>query len=201
MEEEGRGEQLDSSKKNSKKPTLKAIRNSYADMGVEAFYKSAGSVYSNPHFPYISTLLRNNESRIDYSNILDFCCGSGEVSRVLKDLSYEHSEGSDPFTQKAYVATMNKACLGYTFQDVIQGKMDGRQYSSIICSFAMHLCPEKKLYPLIQQLFNCTKQLVLLTPHKRPKLDEVVGVALEFEDFTLTERGKKVRLRSYRKIG
>ncbi len=199
MEKERRGEQLGPPEVPKKRVQLKAIRNSYADMGVEAFYKSQGSVYTNPHFPYISTLLRNNESRIDYSNILDFCCGSGEVSQVLLELGYEYSEGSDPFTQKAYVAAMNKACLGYSFQDVIKGKMDGRRYSSIICSFAMHLCPEKKLYPLIQQLFNCTDQLVLLTPHKRPKLDVVDGVVLEFEDFTLTERGKKVRLRSYRR--
>ena len=195
MEKEGReGRQL---KMPQKARHLKAIRNSYADMGVEAFYKSQGSVYSNPHFPYITALLQNNEHRIDYSNILDFCCGSGEVSRVLIDLGYVHSEGCDPFTQKAYVAALEKACLGYSFQDVIKGKLEGRQYSAIICSFAMHLCPEKKLYPLIQQLFKCTKQLVLITPHKRPKLDLVDGVQLKFEDFTLTERGKKVRLRSY----
>ncbi len=195
MESKGRkGGQLNPVDKRSQ---LKAIRNRYADMGVDAFYKSQGSVYTNPHFPYVATLLRNNKHRIDYNNVLDFCCGSGEVSRVLRDMDYTQSKGCDPYTQKAYVGVMKKPCLGYSFQDVIKGKLAPRQYSSVICSFAMHLCPQKKLYPLVQQLFNCTDQLIIITPHKRPQLEKLDGVKLVFEDFTLTDRGKKVRLKCY----
>ncbi len=183
--------------KNNTSP-LKAIRNSYADMGVDAFYRNNGDTYQNPHYDYIKQLLQQNESRIDYKNILDFCCGSGEVSQVLHDMGYEKSTGCDPYTQRAYSLRMKKPCMGYSFEDVIQGKLPPRkQYSSIICSFAMHLCKPKQLYPLTHQLFKVTKQIVIITPHKRPALQELDGVKLDFEDFVLTERGKKVRMMGY----
>jgi SAM-dependent methyltransferase len=180
----------------------KAIRNSYADMGVEAFYRSSGEHYQNPHYPYIRQLLFQNESRIDYSASLDLCCGSGEVSQALLELGYPNTQGCDPFTQKAYMVyiersrneRMQKPCLDYSFEDIIQGKLAGKQYSSVICSFAMHLCPPKQLYPLVQQLFSCSPQLIIITPHKRPDLSLLDGIQLSFEDFVLTERGKKVRL-------
>jgi len=62
----------------------------------------------------------------------------------------------------------------------------------------MHLCPEKQLYPLAYQLFQCSPQLVIITPHKRPQLEKLDGVNLDFDDFTLTQKGKKVFLKSYR---
>ncbi len=39
--------------------------------------------------------------------------------------------------------------------------------------------------------------LVVITPHKRPALEELPGIELVKEDFELTERGKKVRLKQY----
>ncbi len=70
-------------------------------------------------------------------------------------------------------------------------------FSSIICSFAMHLCPEQDLFALVSQLFSHSGNIIIITPHKRPVLEELDGVELEFEDFVLTEIGKKVRLKSY----
>ena len=175
---------------------MKAIRNEYADLGVEQYYIKNGDQYSNPHVDQIEALLKQNESRIDYNKVLDFCAGAGEVSRALHDLGYPNSEGSDPFTQKAYSIRCNKPCYNWTFKDVIKGKLRGK-YTSIICSFAMHLCDEKKLYPLVTNLFQAAKQLVIITPHKRPALEKLDGVRLVFEDFTLTPKGKKVRLKAY----
>ena len=166
-------------------------------MGVESFYKNNGDTYQNPHYRYIKKLLLQNEARIDYRNILDFCCGSGEVSQVIDEIGFKNSTGCDPYTQKAYSLRMKKPCLGYSFEEVIKGKLPKKHYSSIICSFAMHLCDEKQLYPLTQRLFDCTKQIVIITPHKRPVLDELDGVVKTFEDFVLTARGKKVRLMAY----
>jgi hypothetical protein len=177
----------------------KAIRNGYAEMGVDAFYRSSGGQYQNPHYPYLRQLLHQNESRIDYSTSLDFCCGSGEVSQALSELGYLNTEGCDPFTQKAYLERMQKPCLEFSFEEVIQGKLAGKQYTSIICSFAMHLCPQKQLYPLVQQLLSCSPQLIIITPHKRPDLSLMEGVKLSFEDFVLTDRGKKVRLMGWQK--
>jgi len=176
---------------------MKAIRNLYTQLGVERYYKEHGTDYTNPHAMYIEQLIKKNEERIDYTNVLDFCCGSGEVSLYLKELGYNESVGSDPFTQKAYKRMMGKNCLSLSFKDVIKGKLSG-EYSSIICSFAMHLCEEGQLYPLVHQLFSCSPQLVIITPHKRPLLENIDGVKLDFEDFVLTAKGKKVRLKSYK---
>lgn len=177
----------------------KGIRNEYAKMGVEAYYKAKGHVYSNPHFAQIEALLVQNEHRIDYTNVLDFCCGSGEVSAVVRTLNYPLPIASDPFTQKAYQSNFNKKCLSLSFEDVIRGHLEGH-YSAVICSFAMHLCPEKQLFPLVFNLFQHSSMLVIITPHKRPVLEEIDLVALVFEDFVLTERGKKVKLKAYEMI-
>lgn len=175
---------------------MQAIRDLYAKLGVKAYYEKAGNRYENPHFEQIQALLTQNQERIDYSNALDFCCGSGEVSRVIQELGYPLPHASDPYTQQAYRKNFNQECWNLTFEDIIKRKLKG-SFSSIICSFAMHLCPEKQLYPLVYQLFQHSKQLIIITPHKRPELEKLDGVTLEFTDFTFTERGKKVFLKSY----
>lgn len=175
---------------------MAAIRNLYSEKGVDQYYAQEGGTYANPHFPQIEALLTQNQSNIDYSNVLDFCCGSGEVSQVLIKLGYPLPQASDPYTQEAYRQNVGKECWDFSFEDIIRGKLEG-QFSSIICSFAMHLCPQKQLYPLVYQLFQHTAQLIIITPHKRPELEKLTGVRLLFTDFTLTERGKKVFLKGY----
>jgi hypothetical protein len=77
----------------------KAIRDEYAEKGVEAFYKSHADVYENPHFKYIKALLEQNQHRIDCSKVLDFCSGGGEVTLILRGLLGEHfnNTGHRPF--------------------------------------------------------------------------------------------------------
>jgi len=174
----------------------KAIRNRYNELGVNEFYKKHGADYTNPHFSYIQSLIENNYHRIDCTRVLDFCCGSGEVSLVLKKLGFSTTQGSDPFTQKAYQKNLRKKCLNYSFEDIIKGELK-ETYSSVISSFAMHLCEEEQLYPLTHQLLNAAPQLVIITPHKRPLLEKIDGIELIFEDYVLTFKGKKVRLKSY----
>ena len=173
-----------------------AIRNQYAELGVDAYYEQYGSVYENPHFEYIAQLLKQNETRIDYSNVLDLCCGGGEVTMILQDLGFSETVGCDPFTQAAFEKNTSKSALSLSFDDIIKGKLTP-QYSAVICSFAMHLCPEKQLFSLVDALYRCTNQIIIITPHKRPELENLQNTALDFEDFVLTERGKKVRLKSY----
>jgi hypothetical protein len=103
---------------------------------------------------------------------------------------------SDPFTAEAYRRNFDTDCRLWSFEDVIKGKAEG-SFSAVICSFAMHLCPEKKLYPLTRQLLSMSPQLVVITPHKRPDLSALDGVQLEFEDAWPTSRGKLVFLKSY----
>ena len=185
----------------------KAIREEYADQGVEAFYKTHAHVYENPHFPYIKSLLEKNKNRLDYSTVFDFCGGGGEVSLILQGLGFEKAIGCDPFTYKLFEKNTGTPCWRFSFEEVVKGKLvakyppqyntSKKPFSSIICSFGMHLCPEKMLQPLAFQLFMLSETLVIITPHKRPVLEDIEGVQLVFDDFVLTERGKKVFLKSY----
>ena len=177
----------------------KSIRDQYADQGVENFYREHGHDYVNPHYPQIKQLLKQNQHRIDYSSVLDFCCGGGEVTAVLEGLGFPDTTGCDPFTQRAFKKNTLKKALTFDFSDVIRGKLTG-DFSSVICSFAMHLCPPEQLFLLCYYLFQASPQIVIITPHKRPALENLDGVELEFEDFALTKREKKVRLKSYRSV-
>ena len=206
--------------------SFKAIRNEYADLGVENYYRNHADVYENPHYPYIQQLLTQNQHRIDYSKTLDLACGGGEVTLILRGLGFDNSVGCDPFTNALFEKNTGKKCLELSFEDIIRGSLarysltryslfvdssDTRitnnestsnestnpEYTSIISSFAMHLCPEKQLFPLVAQLFRLTKNIVIITPHKRPELEKLANISLLFEDFVLTERGKKVFLKSY----
>ena len=197
----------------------KAIRTEYEEKGVEEYYKKNADVYENPHFPYIRSLLVQNQHRIDYSRVIDLSCGGGEVTLVLSDIqsaktSHDYKNvsctylGCDPFTFKLYEKNTGYPCLPLSFEDVIKGKMtpsvfsrfptETTPFSAIICSFAMHLCPEKQLYALVYQLFAYANNIIIITPHKRPQLEKISGVELIFDDFVLTERGKKVFLKSYK---
>ncbi len=196
----------------------KAIRTEYAEKGVEEYYKTHADVYENPHFPYIKSLLQQNQHRIDYAQVLDFSCGGGEVTLILSELTLSDKDsspkkkdnrflGCDPFTFKLYEKNTGYRCLPLSFEDVIKSKMtllvasyprnDNDPFSAIICSFGMHLCPDKQLYSLVYQLFMYSKNIIIITPHKRPQLEKLSGVELVFDDFVLTDRGKKVFLKSY----
>jgi hypothetical protein len=205
----------------------KAIRDEYAEQGVDAYYRSHANVYENPHYPYIKSLLTQNQHRIDYSRVMDLSAGGGEVTEILRgllNLTQEETQqrfiGTDPFTFKLYEKNTGCPCLPLSFDDIVKGKLTFYQnfegdiqkikyktrqathsvfkpFSSIISSFAMHLCDEKQLYPLVNQLFTYSENIIIITPHKRPALENLTNVALNFEDFVLTERGKKVFLKSY----
>jgi hypothetical protein len=205
----------------------KAIRDEYADQGVDAYYRTHANVYENPHYPYIKALLTQNQHRIDYAKVMDLSAGGGEVTEILRgllNLNQEEAQqrfiGTDPFTFKLYEKNTGCPCLPLSFEDIVKGKLAFYQnfegeiqkikyktrnfassisepFSSIICSFAMHLCDEKQLYPLVNQLFTYSKNMIIITPHKRPALETLTNVTLNFEDFVLTERGKKVFLKSY----
>ena len=175
---------------------MKSIRKEYEDLGVDEFYKKSGRNYSNPHEAQIVSLLENNQSRINYQEVLDFCCGSGEVTLALANLGFKNTVGSDPYTREAFKKRTQKKALRLSFDDVIRRGLP-QKYSAVIASFALHLCPKEQLFPLVNQIFQSTPQLVIITPHKRPQLEEVDGVNLIFTDQTPTPKGKQVRLKIY----
>lgn len=175
---------------------MKAIRNLYAQLGVDAYYQQYGYAYQNPHLEQIAALLEQNQARLDYSAVLDFCAGGGEASLILKQLGFPNSRGSDPYLQELYQKNTQQTCAAWSFEDVVKKGIEGT-YSCIICSFALHLCPPELLYALVVQLFQHSSTLVIITPHKRPALEQYEGVSLVFSDYALTEKGKKVHLKAY----
>lgn len=174
----------------------KDIRPLYEQLGVDNYYKNYAHQYTNPHAEQIQQLLIQNESRLDYSRVLDFCAGGGEVSAVLQTLGYADFAASDPFTYQLYEKKLQRHCYRWSFDDAVRGKLEG-DYTTIVASFALHLCDENQLFTLAYQLFQHTPKLVVITPHKRPELEQYEGIILDFEDFALTDKGKKVFLKTY----
>ena len=91
-----------------------SIRAGYKQLGVEGYYKK----YSNPHLEEIECLMSKLLESYDIGNhILDMCCGSGEITKIiLKHKGTEKTktakikiEGLDPFTYKTYQKNTNKS--------------------------------------------------------------------------------------------
>ncbi|MFX0091387.1 MAG: hypothetical protein ACFFBD_06455 [Candidatus Hodarchaeota archaeon] len=174
-----------------------SIRKKYEEYGVKEYYEKHAPNYTNPHSTQVKDLLIRNHTLIDCSRVLDLCCGNGEVSQVLIELGYNNIMGCDPYTCENYKENIKKKCFPYDFDDIIQGKLN-HTFSSVICSFGLHLCEKSKLYAVIGQLLSITDTIVIITPHKRPELENICNLKKVYADFVLTPRGKKVRLKIYR---
>jgi trans-aconitate methyltransferase len=175
------------------------IRLLYDEFGAEGFYRDHAEHYENPHLPQIQTLLERNFHRLDCSEtVLDFAAGGGEVTTTLRKLGAQQLVGCDPYTHALFEKQTGLPCLRFSFRDVLKNGLSDR-YSLIISSFALHLCPQKDLFPLIWNLFQAAPVLVVITPHKRPELEQLPGITLLWEDVAETPRGKKVRMKTYRK--
>lgn len=174
------------------------IRPLYDEHGAEGYYRIYGDQYENPHLPEIEALLERNYQRLDCSGtVLDFGAGGGEVSSKLQQLGAHQIVGCDPFTHALFERKTGLPCLKDSFKDVVRVGISG-QYSLIVSSFAMHLCPLKDLFSLTWNLLQAAPLLVVITPHKRPELEKIPGVELAWEDAVETVRGKKVRMKAYR---
>jgi len=177
---------------------MKDIRPIYEQLGVDYYYKNYPHSYQNPHEEQVRNLLLQNKDKIAYSSCLDFCAGGGEVSKVL--LEWDNTiqlTASDPYTHQLYQKNIGRVCERWSFDEVIKHKIEAR-FDSIISSFALHLCPLDKLFPLVYNLLQLAPQLVVISPHKQPDLSDYPQFELVFEDYSLTEKGKKVFLKSYR---
>ncbi|MDO8368424.1 MAG: class I SAM-dependent methyltransferase [Saprospiraceae bacterium] len=173
------------------------IRPLYEEHGAEGYYREFADAYENPHLPEIQALVERNFYRLDCSDaVLDFAAGGGEVASALQGLGAKHIIGCDPFTHALFERKTALTCLQLSFKDVIREGLSG-QYSMIISSFAMHLCPLKDLFPLTWNLLQAAPLLVIITPHKRPELEKLQGIQLLWEDSVETVRGKKVRMKAY----
>lgn len=178
-------------------PEIHPIRQEYEQHGVQGFYEQFGDAYRNPHEAAIRSVLHAGLSRwkVDLSRVLDLACGSGEITLALQELGCTAIDGIDPYTVEAYQARTGREAEPFTFEQIADGALEGRRYSLIVCSFALHLLAESRLPVLAYQLGRLAPALILLTPHKRPRLREAWGWRLEDEILAA-----RVRARLYRTI-
>jgi SAM-dependent methyltransferase len=171
-----------------------AIRNAYEKYGVKTFYQHFGDSYRNPHEAVIFKVIEavHTAYQPDFSQVLDLACGSGEVTLALLKLGYIQVDGIEPYTFKAYFERTGKRAEKYRFEEIETGILSERRYTTIICSFALHLAIPSRLPILSYQLSRIAPTLLVITPHKNPQIRSQWGWTLLNE--LLVER---VRARLY----
>lgn len=148
------------------------LRGFYEEFGVDAYYEHHAGNYVNPHERHVQSLVRQADALGVLGNrVLDLCCGSGEVTRCLP---HRECTGVDPYLGRIYSSRTGRPVFDWSFRDIAMGRLTG-QYDSVICSFALHLCPLSLLPQVLWNLARLSAALVVLSPHKRPDCD---GVAL-----------------------
>ncbi|MFB2934437.1 methyltransferase domain-containing protein [Aerosakkonemataceae cyanobacterium BLCC-F154] len=150
----------------------KAIRNEYEAYSVPGFYEKFGDEYRNPHEVIVKRVIEESVNRwqLNCQQVLDLACGSGEVTLALQSSGVTNITGIDPYTYNAYFQRTGKQAEVYTFEDIAAGVLTGRNYSLIVCSFALHLVAESRLPLLLYQLSLVGDTMLIITPHKRPQL-------------------------------
>jgi hypothetical protein len=173
----------------------RAIRHEYEALGVGGFYRARGNRYRNPHEPQVVRSLEAavREWRPDLNRVLDLAAGSGEATLALRELGAGAIDAIDPFTFEAYRERTGQTAGRETFEQIAAGALAGRDYTLIVCSFAMHLMEPSRLPRLAIQLSLIGDRLLILTPHKRPDLRAEWGWALKGERVL-----QRVRSRIYR---
>jgi len=159
-------------------PETASIRKGYEDYSVQGYYEKFGDRYRNPQESAIQQVLQLAVSQwpLDFQQVLDLACGSGEVTLALQSLGCTNNiEGIDPYTYDAYWKRTGKQAETYTFEDIADGILQERHYSLIVCSFALHLLTPSRLPSVVYQLSLVADSLLILTPNKRPYLKSEWG--------------------------
>lgn len=147
---------------------MDAIINEYKKHGVDNFYRLHSHDYENPHKAVVEDLILDAKDKWHINgNVLDLCCGSGEVSNVLKDFDVE---GLDAYTKELYEKNTNNRCIQMTFKDIVRFGLE-KSYDNVICSYALHLCEKSMLPMLLYQISQASNNLFVVTPHKKPNCD------------------------------
>lgn len=174
-----------------------AIRHEYESHGVEGFYKDRGGQYRNPHEPMIarSIEIAVRDWKLDLTNVLDLAAGSGEATLELRRLGAGRIDAIDPYTFEAYEKRTGTPAGRQTFEQIAEGALAGRSYTLIVCSFALHLIEQSRLPQVCYQLSLIGSALLILTPHKRPRIRREWGWELTNEMVV-----QRVRSRLYRSL-
>lgn len=149
-----------------------SVREAYDTLGVEGWYAAEGAAYRNPHEDAVVRALDAavDAWRPDLSAVLDLACGSGEVTLALRARGAGRIDGVDPFTGPAFRERTGQEAEALTFADVAAGALEGRSWSLVVCSYALHLAEPSRLPGVAFALARVAPELWVLTPHKRPEL-------------------------------
>lgn len=178
-----------------------SFRENYAG-GVENYYSKFGNSYRNPHEATLRRIMPKAFDtwldKVKFDRVLDLACGSGEITLILEDWLKKHAitasiEATDPFTHVAYEQRCHRPCQKFSFEDIGQGYLDGKQFSLIICCFALHLVCQSRLFSVCQQMALNSEYFIIITPHKRPIIPSEMGWEIVQE--LLLDR---IRIRLYR---
>ncbi len=171
-----------------------SIRHEYEQHGVVGYYQQFGAAYRNPHEWAVRQALHAAIAAwgLDLSRVLDLACGSGEATLALREAGAAQVDGLDPYTAAAYALRIGRPAETLSFEAIAAGALDGRRYSLIVCSYALHLLEPSRLPQLAYQLSRVAPALLVLTPHKRPDLRPAWGWTLTHE-----LREARVRVRGY----
>lgn len=178
---------------------MASIRSAYEKEGVHAYYAESGAAYRNPHEAAVRAALSaalGHWPALDLAHVLDLACGSGEITLALREMcpapGVLQVDGIDPYTGEAYRERTGQPAEACSFEQIAAGALAGRQYSLIVCSYALHLAPVSRLPLLAYQLARMAPALLVLSPHKRPQLRPEWGWRLEGELYV-----ERVRVRWY----
>ena len=171
-----------------------SIRDQYIRYGAQGYYEQFGAQYRNPHELAVRQTIHTAVAawRLDLAHVLDLACGSGEVTLALRELGATAIHGVDPYTGAAYQGRTGQPAEALSFEAIAGGALDGRRYSLVVCSYALHLLAPSRLPRLAYQLSRVAGALLVLTPHKRPSLRPEWGWALTGEMIV-----QRVRARCY----
>lgn len=87
---------------------------------------------------------------------------------------------ADPYTGAAFLSRTGVKCHSWSFRDVADGCLlaEPAVLDVCVCSFAAHLMDASNLYSTLSQLALSTSYLLILSPHKQPKVTEGMGWTL-----------------------
>lgn len=160
-----------------------SVRGRYERHGADAYYRGHADDYSNPHEPEVRHAIGLAATRweLDLSRVLDLAAGSGEATLALRELGTGAIDASDPFLFAQYERRTGQPCERFSFEDVAAGALAGRSYTLVVCSFALHLAEPSRLPGICYQLSLVSPALLILTPHKRPRIQFDWGWQLQHE--------------------
>lgn len=173
-----------------------SVRAGYSAHGVDGYYARYGDRYRNPHEAVIVEAIHIAHGRapLPAGRVLDLACGSGEATVALQSLPDAPRRtvlGCDPYTADAWRARVGLPVIELDFAAIAAGALDPHgPFDLIVCSFALHLAERSRLPGVLWALSRAGRELLLLSPHKRPH------IGLGFEQIDRFEH-RRVRVRRF----